>query len=95
MTILSDGFIWKYQIKPRAWHRWALCEDKTLHSFESEALENQQIVIKIGCGSECIFISDIISPDVLTLVRHGLRRADDPKILDTLTLLIKCLKWTP
>lgn len=35
---------------------------------------------------------DIVSPDALTLVRFGLRRADDPRIVNTVRLLDSTLK---
>ena len=36
--------------------------------------------------------SHIISPDALALVRFGLRRADDPRILDTVKVIDALLK---
>jgi glucoamylase len=36
--------------------------------------------------------SDLVSPDALALVRFGLRSADDPRILDTVTVIDSLLK---
>ena len=36
--------------------------------------------------------SEVVSPDALTLVRFGLRRADDPRILDTITVIDQTLR---
>lgn len=36
--------------------------------------------------------SDVVSPDALALVRFGLRRADDPRIVDTITVIDRTLR---
>ena len=37
-------------------------------------------------------VADIVSPDVLCLVRFGLRAGDDPRILNTVRVIDRCLK---
>lgn len=43
-------------------------------------------------GRETHPAADIVSPDVLTLVRYGLRAADDPRIVNTVRVIDRCCK---
>jgi glucoamylase len=43
-------------------------------------------------GEDCVAAADIVSPDALALVRFGLRRADDPRIVDTVKAIDALLK---
>ena len=43
-------------------------------------------------GQDRIAATEMISPDVLALVRFGLRRADDPRIVDTLRIVDAVLR---
>jgi glucoamylase len=54
---------------------------------------NEEIVINNrAMGTERFHANEIISPDALALVRFGLRRADDPKILNTVKIIDELLK---
>ena len=62
-------------------------------SFESDAYEDQMIVIKNRpAGQNVYHFADIICADALALVRCGLRAADDPRILDTVKIIDAMLK---
>ena len=45
-----------------------------------------------GPGEGCHLIAAIVSPDALSLVRFGLRAADDPRIINTVKVIDKLLK---
>jgi glucoamylase len=62
-------------------------------SLDSTVPEDQLIVIKNRPAGQNIYnFTDIVSADVLTLVRHGLRAPDDPRILNTIKIIDKMLK---
>ena len=62
-------------------------------SLESSSPEDQNIVIKNRPADQSIaHFSDIVSVDALALVRYGLRKADDPRILNTVKVIDALLK---
>ncbi len=56
-------------------------------------LLNEEITINNRIqGTEKFFADEIISPDILALVRFGLRAADDPRIINTIKVIDQQLK---
>ena len=61
--------------------------------IERESVGHLRILMpNLPFGSKHQKAIDILSPDVLALVRFGLRAADDPRILDTIKILDATLK---
>ncbi|MFN5460579.1 MAG: glucan 1,4-alpha-glucosidase [Bacteroidota bacterium] len=66
----------------------------TLTAAESYIDGNERIKIsnRLAGDNECL-VSEMFSPDALALVRFGLRKANDSKILNTIKILDKYLKY--
>lgn len=59
---------------------------------ETPTLDDDIVLIKNLPGGDHFLSSQIVSPDALALVRFGLRRADDPRILNTVKAIDALLK---
>ena len=60
---------------------------------EEEVVSHEKVLVKnVACDKAVQLAEHLVSPDALALVRFGLRRADDPRILDTIKVIDALLR---